>query len=308
LKIKKSGWIDDNRKLGIAVSAAGAAYAVFETVRTGNYFDGGWPHPSLIAGLLSGVFCVGLVLRQAWSRWVGFLLLGGLETLILWHVYLHGISFARFIAIAAAPALAWYLWRLPITRVQELLSDPDFLIQARRRAAERRRNREPRNQWKIGVLFRDAVQLDAERLSRIAERAFGKPFAVMNRAIEPMDAVFLPSERSDPVVGGIAPTLLCYNPPQLLGVYVVSDPPAKTPGPAASSDSISAYVEVVVLPHVDSEDHVENGHAWTGKLAAELIDEGCISVSLPEAKRVFPVSAKLREALRSPDPAAALGL
>lgn len=301
-------WFDDDRKYGIAVSAAGAAYALFETVRTGNYVDRGWPHPLLIAGLLSGVFCVGLALRQEWARWIGFLLLAGLGTLILWRVCQDGMSFARFIAIVSAPALLWYLWRLPITRVQELLSDPDFLIQARRRAAERRRNREPRNQWKIAVLYRKAVQLDAERLSRIAERAFGKPFAVMNRAIEPMDAVFLPSERSDPVVGGIAPTLLCYNPPQLLGVYVFSDPPEKDPALSVSRDSISAYVEVVVLPHVDSEDHVENGYAWTGKLAAELIDDGCISVSLPEAKRVFPVSAKLQEALRSPDPAAALDL
>lgn len=59
-----SEWFDDDRKLGIAVSAAGAAYAVFETIRTGNYFERGWPHPFLIAGVLSGVFCVGLALRQ----------------------------------------------------------------------------------------------------------------------------------------------------------------------------------------------------------------------------------------------------
>jgi len=215
------------------------------------------------------------------------------------------------------PFLVRLIWKMPITRVQELLSDSDFVHDLETRVDEITRQLECQNRWKIVILFCDAMQIDAETLSRAAQRAFGDSFAVIDREIDPVDASFLPSERSDPVVTGIPPVMVCYWPPHLFGVYVVSSQypdlvdDQNTEGDGIRHESINnhrACVEVEVLPYLDNMQPTENGYAYSGKLAAELMNDQCVGVYLPECDRFLPMSAELPSDLRSSDPASTLDL
>jgi len=313
-------WFRNDRKYTSAICGAVAACLVFGTVRTGDYFENGWLHPRLIGAILLGTFCLGLFFRQEWTRWIGSAFISGAVVLVLFQTYLHGISLVTVGTLVCSPFFLWYLWKLPITKAQEDRSA--FATQLSERAEKLRRNLDSLERWKIAVLFRQPIELNAERLSRIARRAFGDSFAVVDEEIQPVDALFLPSEHCDPVVAGISPVLICYRPPHLLAIYAI---PHKHPNLSDDRNGhngaarevidehrayveleVLPYVELEVLPYIDNIDPVENGYTISGRLAAELINDQCAGIYFPEPGRVVAMFPGLPDALRSPNPTSAL--
>ena len=313
----KLHWFNDDRKYAITLVGGMGIYAIVETLRTGKYFDHGLIHPLLILGVLAAVFCAGLALRQEWSRWVGYAMLAGTVALTLWQTHLHGISLISMVTLAAAPLGLWYFWRLPITRVQTLLADPEFMKRLREKMDEIRPRVESQERWAVVLLFRQAIALDALRLSQVASRAFGKHFDLIDRYVDPVDATFLRrEERRDPVVAGAAPNLVCYCPPHLLHVWVAPAPypPLFTEGKGFDRPTRELIAEhracigIEISPRADIVEPVENGYAWSGKLAAELMDDSCVAICFPRYNRVIPISRTLQDALRDSDPGSALRL
>ncbi len=307
-------WIQVDRKVHIALSGVFAVAAVFQTSLRGDGLSLGWPPSLLLLGILAGAYSVGLVLRQEWSRWMGTILGGLFISSALSEICWRGLSFLDVTQLVLTPFLLWQVWTIRITRVQEILNDPDF----ERKVQQRMEELECQQQWNIVLLFRRPITLDAVGLARIAGRAFGVSFQVVDRYIDPVDAAFLPSEYSDPVVVGTPPVLICYCPPHLLGVYVVAEQHPEL----CDDDDLGTYdaadrqtieehracVELEVLPYVGGSDPVDDGYAVSGRLAAEMVVRGCVGVLFAERKRFLTASAELRDALRSPSPAAALDL
>jgi uncharacterized protein YegJ (DUF2314 family) len=55
-----------------------------------------------------------------------------------------------------------------------------------------------------------------------------------------------------------------------------------------------------------SEEEVVEWYRRLGKLFVELLDDNCLLIFLPDCERAFPINEETEEALRSPDPVAAL--
>lgn len=306
-------WIIDDRIYAIVLSCAVAVFAVYQTIRTGKYLDQGWPHPVVIGGMLAAIFCVGLCLRYEWSRWVGMLFCVCGAALISWQAHLRGFTPTTIATLTGMIFVVWYLWHLPITTVQSLLSDPKFMTAIRERMTERLPELEARPTYQIALLLNRPLEFVAADLAGCAQRAFGKEFAVIERTIDPVDAACIPREHANPLVSGCPPILVCYNPPHLLEIYVSAIPFRDFSGDdvglgRVSRDCLpdhSAFVLIEMLPLSTRHGPEANGFAQTGRLAAELLTDRCVGIYLPERRTSIPMSAQLPGILRGPDPFAA---
>lgn len=185
--------------------------------------------------------------------------------------------------------------------MDQLVNDPDAINRIRENAAQEA------IQTKIVLQFRSAIAVDIQSIAQSSGQAFGCTFDVSDEELDPLDAAFLPCERSDPVVTGKLPALICYNPPYLIALYVISPQPdevATSPneidGTAEdSSDSYEACIEIELLPYVGNESIVEAGYSVIGKLAAELITDNCVGVYFPTEDHTYLPSVELTEAMRN---------
>lgn len=294
-------WLKADRSWAALAFGGAAVYAIVHTLRTGSYMDGGFPHPVLIGGLSSFVVCTGLLWRQEWSRWVALALTTATVAFVLVQIYYDGVSLLNIATLVCILSMYGYLWQLPITRLQELAKDAEFHRELDRRVEELSRKLESQDSSQIVLLLRDRVKVDAAELARRAERAFGLSFSVVAKAIDPVDASFLPVESSGPVVSGVGPVWVCYSPPHLIGVYAHGEPPdldAIAEGAREESNASHQSLEFELLPTTDSIENFEHGYAVTGKLAAEFMDVDCLGVYLPHDARRLRPSPELREELR----------
>lgn len=293
-------WFDDDRKYAIGILAAVAGYALYETMHTGKLLEFGWPHPLVIIGILSTVICVGLSLRQEWSRWVGYMFCLASTVLGLSQILYSGFSPHSLLAFCAGPLGIWYFWQLPLTELQRMARDPQYAM----KQIEHRL--ESFNTWKLVLLLDKAPAIDVHALAEMAQQAFGHPFDVIDQEIDPTDSYFLPSEQNGPVVTGIAPIFVCYQPPHLLNVCVVPSSHPELATEDWESDSAEfqavashcAVVEIEILPSFGNLEPVNDGFAVTGKLAAAMIEANCLGLYAPGPNRIIAMSSKLIEALQ----------
>jgi hypothetical protein len=221
-------------------------------------------------------------------------------------------SWMSVFRVVAALYGCWHFWQLPITHVQEIVSDPELVASLRARAKEMMPKIRALPKWEVVLLFESMEHLDAPTLGAVAKRAFGHPFQILDKELDPTEGAFLPSEHDEPVVAGRLPNLLCYEPPHLLGVFPIDcryahdwngDEPAyrdKLHHPKLPPHN--AFFAVVLLPHASQIEPVENGYRWTCRLAASLASTRSLSVYLPDKQEVFQLTPAIQSALASDDP------
>lgn len=335
MKALKKLWstLDDDRNWAIYVMLAVIILVAVVWLRSSTpiWNPALWPY--WIAFALAAVSTVGLILRMEWSRYT-CLLLAALMTL---HVargfYQHGFTLNYMGLALTAVFMLQTFWTMPITRMQQLLADPDFIKSVRETSAELERELEGYQCPRIVVLLREPVPLDAGRLAELAQQAYGHTFEIIPGEHEPVDAAFLPEEHPGPFVAGEPPTLLCFSPPCYLSVFPVDDihPSACTlrrrengePAPYGDGSPEAelldddgwvpafghrAAIEIGLLPTLGNLQPEDPDYAHIAKLVAELIDARCLGLCFPGTDNLIPVSAQVVEALRSDNPAAALQL
>jgi hypothetical protein len=308
-------WVKDDYVYWLVGSGLTSIYAIGYIILTGHYFDEGWLHPLLILGIISGFFSFGLALRKEWSRWLGICLLSLIVVFFTWKLLYIRFSMVSVLGLVCTLLSIGYLWFLPITRVQAMLSDPEVmakLMSAKDHALEEFASYK---HWKIVVFFRSTPAIDINSFAKTVEKIFKVQFVTKSGTLDPVDASFLPGTHPSPFVAGEPPILLCFNPPVYFGFY---EYPEKFPmksldvvKPLSNSfqqllSNHTAWIEIEILPYFGNSISVDNGYAFTGKIAAELLNENAIAVLLPDHNQFYPSSVELKELLASADPATAL--
>jgi hypothetical protein len=148
------------------------------------------------------------------------------------------------------------------------------------------------NRWQVQVTPCGGNPLTPEELARMAASAFGQPFVVREGDLDAIDAAFLPDETDGAQVAGEGPHFYVALAPNLFEVLDLD-----------LSNGRTRTFEYT--PSAGNIEELENGFRWTGKLAAESIDHGPVSVKL-SGDRFPPIDAeKAIAALRAADPLAA---
>ncbi len=294
--------LDNHRNLAMILSGLFAGVIFYQSSEHGIFLENGWIRPHFVLGCFSAMFFTGLVVRQDWSRWVGQITLLGAIGAGLNRMCTGDVSAMGVFMIGWEGYSVWVLRTMPITLQQEhaaIWRNPaviEHLEKIGREVSEQ-------NSAKVSIVFRSAVTMDVARLAELAAQAFGVTFGEIEEAIEPLDAAFLPMERTGPVVGGSPPVFICSCPPHLLGVYVISDDSSDS---EFSEDGLTsehrALVEIERLPQIGESASSEDPYLPVCRLAAELLDENVVGIRIDEGTRFIEMPSDLAAIFRGPDP------
>jgi hypothetical protein len=170
-------------------------------------------------------------------------------------------------------------------RVLAYLRSPEGRAEIERLSREREKVR----RWEVMIELPSGQAIAGPEIAEKASTAFGRRFAVHARPLDPVDASFLASEENGPVVDGDGPHFFCGLPPYLFEVT-----------------QVDRFLFVHYTPSATYSKELENGYRWTAKLAAEFVSVSPASVTLGKCEYRAADPAPIAEAMRSPDPEAAL--
>lgn len=157
------------------------------------------------------------------------------------------------------------------------------------------------------VLLRSTpLYLDSAILTRAASRAFGAECSDMGDDGEAESS-------GDLFVGGNMPVFLCFCRPHSLAVHSIDEPLDDHESVAASirepraRKAVEAHKAWIAITSMDdTPDDPAAVYRACGRLAAELYDEECLGVLLPQFTAVYSVEPGTEAKLRSDDPVAAI--
>ena len=170
-------------------------------------------------------------------------------------------------------------------RVLAYLQSPEGQAEIERRSREREEIR----RWEVMIELPSGQTISGPEIAERASTAFGRRFAAHARPLDPVDAAFLASEENGPVVDGGGPHFFCGLPPYLFEVT-----------------QVDRFLFVHYTPSATYSKELENGYRWTAKLAAEFVSVSPASVTLGNRNYRVADPAAIADAMRSPDPEAAL--
>jgi uncharacterized protein YegJ (DUF2314 family) len=150
------------------------------------------------------------------------------------------------------------------------------------------------------LLLRQPRDLDATTLANAAARAFGLDV----RAGE---------AEAGPSVVGESPHFLVQLPDHLLAVHNVALPYFDNPAAVAAGlpelrlrEAVTRHRAWVSVECLHAGDAAADPYPAVARLAAALIDEGCLALCVPALRRVYVCEESVPGKLRGPDPVAAL--
>jgi hypothetical protein len=314
--VDRKKWLKSPAGITAIVALLIAGYMAYLFATRGSLTYHGWPHPMALATVGCAITAVGLWLKKEWSRWLGIAVVVVVTAMAFIVGWPEVFSWTSLGQLAGAVICCWHLWQLPITRVQEIVSDPVLVAEIRRRAEKLKPRLRALPKWEVILLERVPDRLGAAALAESASRAFGHTFRILDKEISPLDAAFLPTEHDEPIVAGKLPILLCVEPPHLLGVFsfpgsYISEWAGGGLFEQARLDDLvlpphNAFVAIAMLPSVNQMDAVENGSRWTCRLAQALMGASTVAVILPDERKVVADSPGVRSALLAGNPYAAI--
>ena len=298
-------WLDnDSNYWGVALLCM-AALGPYFILRHGLIGPTGWPHPIVCCSPLWAIS--GLVLLfSPRGRQFGRILaaVAMLNAAVMTAVMFRPLRFSVLGYAAMGVYLLWDARQNAAARIQRR-SSVNGGIESDEDDSSKLRS--------IVLLLKEPQFVDAAVLARLAGRAFDCEF----RATHGEDAApeGEPEERWG-IIGGDAPHFLVFFSEAALAVHVFDEPYAGDP--AETSKSIAdqrtraaveqhrAWLSVDLLNSLDGDDSDEATYRRCGRLAAELYDENCVALYLPQFNEVFAAESGTEGKLRSDDPAAEL--
>lgn len=303
-RLKK--FLADDLNYWAVPAAGGCLFVVGHVLLKGSVLRGGLPNPWLVAGVLLGVFAVGLWLRQAWSRWVGLVLLAAFLAVVIRDLT-RGPSVEDIVTVVILPFCLWLLWRLPIRpreddeEAEEPLRSLVFLL------------REPRH-------------LEAAILAHLASRAWGseveaaqpggpgedeaEPDAEQEEEAEDED------EEPKSMIVGESPHYLCMHWPGVFAIHHVDAPYFDEPEEVAGAvpelrarqaiEEHSAWLSIDLIQWFGEDDGNREAYRLMGRLLAEVADENTLAIVDPGEGWIVVYDPETEAKLRSDDPLAAL--
>jgi hypothetical protein len=310
--VNRTKWLKSPTGITAIIAVLIAGYMAYLFAARGSLTFRGWPHPMIIATVGCLLTAVGLWLKKEWSRWLGIAVVMLITVMALVNDWPAVFSWISLLRVAGALFGCWYIWKLPITRVQEIVSDPEVVAEIWKRAEEFKPKLRALPKWEVILLQQSPEILGAPKLAVSAEAAFGHKVRVLDEEISPLDGAFLPSEYDEPLVAGKLPILLCVEPPHLLGVFSF---PGSYVGNWAGGGMFEqadtrdlalpahdAFTAIVLLPSIERLEPVENGCRWTCRLAASLAGTSTVAIFLPDKRKVIAFSPAVQSALLVDDP------
>ncbi len=299
-------WFEDDSNYWGVVLLGMSALGPYFILRHGAIGPAGWPHPIVCFSPLWGLSGLMMLFSrrgQQLARLLGSVAL--LNTAVMTAVLFHPLRLSVIGYVVMAGLLLWEFRVHAVTQPQRNAS--------RRSRRDQEETGESSANRSIVLLLREPLYLDASVLARLAGQAFGLEFrAVAGEDAPPEDQ---PGDRWG-IVGGDAPHFMVFCSEAALAVHVLGEPYAGDPDESARSitdlrtrkavEQHRAWVSVDLIHSLDGDDSESTAYRRCGRLAAELYDDNCVAVYLPQFNEVFAVESGTDVKLRSDDPAGEL--
>ena len=203
-----------------------------------------------------------------------------------------GLIVIAFLLLAAVGGLwAWRRWRrqtLLAKLVEEIRTSPEF----QRRIEETTNRLLNMKKWQVRIHSKSGRELTAGKLASMAATAFSRSVSVRTGDFDCLDAAFLASEGDGNLVAGAGPLFYVALTPYLFEVMDLD---------------LQGWrlITVCYTPSATYAEELQHGFRWTGKLAAQFVGEGDVTVNLEDAEFPDIGASKAAGALCTDDPLAA---
>lgn len=283
-------WNDPPRLTGIIAVAAGLrlVWLNWKMSLVGRWGWGEIPMLGWIAALIWIGGGIGLYRRSKVAKW---LLSTTFTLMTLFYCFLlvrtGRYSLSQLLFAAAGSYGVYLLWTMDLSPPSEEADDDT-------------------TGPSIVLLRSTPLYLDSAILARAASRAFGAD-------CDEMELESDPDFTKDLFVGGQMPVFLCYRAPHALAVHSIDEPLEDHESIAASIgeprarkavESHKAWVSITSMDDAPADPAAV--YRACGRLAAELYDDECLGIVLPQFTAVYSVEPGTEEKLRSDDPVAAI--
>lgn len=283
-------WNDPPRLTGIIAIAAGLriVWLNWKMSLAGRW---GWGEIPMLGWTVALIWIGGGIALYRRSKIAKWLLSATFTLMTLFYVFLmvrNGqYSLPQLVYAAAGCYGAYLLWTLDLTPPSEETDDDT-------------------TGPSIVLLRSTPLFLDSAILARAASRAFGAD-------CDEMEMERGPDFTKDLFVGGQMPVFLCFCRPHSLAVHSIDEPledhrsiAASIHEPRARKAVETHKAWVAITSMEDAPDDPAAVYRACGRLAAELFDEECLGIVLPQFTAVYAAEPGTEGKLRSDDPVAAI--
>lgn len=251
---------------------------------------------------LMAVIGGGLWFRQRWARWMGFVA-GAIFTLLRLYSLSREFTLSGGIWLLFNLWCLWILWEWDVRTANG--DETDDCETDDGEAVDEK-------MISLVQLLREPRYLDAQILASLASRAWDR---AVTASVEEQDNN-RPMAKGDPCVIGESPNFIVMCDGLFLSILNVAAPYVPDVQAAANSTNNlrirqpliehRAWLSIDVLGGEHDPESLARAYRYIGKLQAELIDENCLAIFLPDRSRLYPMEPGMEAKLRADDPLAAL--
>lgn len=252
-------------------------------------------------GSLMAVIGGGLWFRQRWARWMGFVAAAIFTSLRLYSLS-HELTLNGGMWLLFSLWCVWILWEWDVREANDGETE----------VGETEEGETEEKMISLVQLLREPRYLDAQILAGLASRAWGR---AVTASVEGQDKN-RPMAEGDPCVLGESPNFIVVCDGLFFSILNVAGPYVPDVQSAANSTSNlrirqplvehRAWLSIDVIGGDHDPESLVKAYRYIGKLHAEMIDENCLAIFLPDRSRLYPMEPGMEAKLRADDPLAAL--